>query len=280
MAAWAANAPTAELKALSRIKEVRHPFLLSLERIEVIDGQLIIVTELADASLMNRFEECVASGRPGIPRDELLIYMSDAADALDFMRENFSLQHLDIKPENLLILSGRVKVGDFGLVKDIQDVAVSMVGGLTPVYAAPEVFGGHPSLHSDQYSLAIVYQELLTGVLPFSGHDHGQLATQHQCGSPRLAPLPAGRQADHRPGPGQGPGTIAFHRAAIWSIELRNGPESCRPAGPACLPPQASQVARGDTSSAKAGDTESRKERKHGKQSGRSLQFPKRQRPG
>ena len=181
-----------ELKALSRIKEVRHPFLLSLERIEVIDGQLVIVTELADASLMNRFEQCTAGGAAGIPRHELLVYMSDAADALDYMRQTFSLQHLDIKPENLLILSGRVKVADFGLVKDIQDATVSLVGGLTPIYAAPEVFAGHPSLHSDQYSLAIVYQELLTGVLPFSGRDHAQLATQHQHGSPRLAPLPPG----------------------------------------------------------------------------------------
>ncbi len=179
-----------ELKALSRIKDVRHPFLLSLERIEVIEGQLVIVTELADASLMNRFEQCVADGAPGIPREELLVYLSDAADALDFMRQSFSLQHLDIKPENLLILSGRVKVADFGLVKDVEDTSVSLVGGLTPVYAAPEVFSGHPSLHSDQYSLAIVYQELLTGVLPFSGRNHAQLISQHQRSSPRLAPLP------------------------------------------------------------------------------------------
>ena len=184
-----------ELKALNRIKAVRHPFLLSLERIEVIDGQLVIVTELADASLMNRFEQCVAAGFSGIPRNELLVYLSDAADALDYMQQASSLQHLDIKPENLLILSGRVKVADFGLVKGIQDVTVSMVGGLTPVYAAPEVFAGHPSLHSDQYSLAIVYQEMLTGVLPFSGRDHAQLATQHQRSSPRLAPLPPDDQS-------------------------------------------------------------------------------------
>ena len=38
-----------ELTALNRIKEVRHPFVLSLERIELIDGHLIIVTELATA---------------------------------------------------------------------------------------------------------------------------------------------------------------------------------------------------------------------------------------
>src|SRR6516164_260738 len=44
-----------ELKALGRIKEVRHPFLLSLERIEVIDGQLLIVMELAEGCLSDRY---------------------------------------------------------------------------------------------------------------------------------------------------------------------------------------------------------------------------------
>ncbi|NQU26204.1 MAG: protein kinase family protein, partial [Candidatus Nealsonbacteria bacterium] len=97
-----------ELKALNRVKEVRHPFLLSLERIEVIDGQLLVVTELADSSLTQRFQQCLDSDLPGIPREELLIYMHDAADALDYMSENHSLQHLDIKPENLLIVGGRV----------------------------------------------------------------------------------------------------------------------------------------------------------------------------
>src|SRR5262245_664493 len=65
-----------ELKALNRIKQVRHPFLLSLERIEVVDGQLLVVTELADMSLKDRFEQVKADG--GIPRDELMGYMRDA----------------------------------------------------------------------------------------------------------------------------------------------------------------------------------------------------------
>ena len=179
-----------ELKALNRIKEVRHPFLLSLERIEVVDGQLVIVTELAEASLKDRFDEAKKAGLPGIPRDELLVYIRDAADALDFMSEKHTLQHLDIKPENLLILGGRVKVADFGLVKDIHDATMSLMGGMTPVYASPEVFDGRPSLHSDQYSLAIVFQELLTGVLPFPGRTAAQLTAQHLTSRPRLASLP------------------------------------------------------------------------------------------
>jgi serine/threonine protein kinase len=54
-----------------------------------------------------------------------------------------------------------------------------MMGGLTPVYAPPEVFEGRPSRKSDQYSLAIVFQEMLTGSLPFPGRTAAQLAAQH-----------------------------------------------------------------------------------------------------
>jgi serine/threonine protein kinase len=243
-----------ELKALTRIKEVRHPFLLSLERIEVVDGQLVIVSELADANLMNRFEQCVAAGAPGIPRDELLVYLSDAADALDYMQAAFSLQHLDIKPENLLILGGRVKVADFGLVKDIQDPAVSMVGGWTPVYAAPEVVTGHPSLRSDQYSLAIVFQELLTGILPFSGRKAAQLVMQHQRSSPRLEPLPP----DDRPvitrALAKNPDD-RFPSCRELIDQLRNSARSSKPAGRANISSATPNGRRGDTSAAKSSDT-------------------------
>src|SRR5436190_21181390 len=40
-----------EYKALERIKMVRHPFILSMDRIEVVAGELLIVMELADRSL-------------------------------------------------------------------------------------------------------------------------------------------------------------------------------------------------------------------------------------
>ncbi len=120
----------------------------------------------------------------------MLEYLYDAADALDYLNERFQLQHLDVKPGNFLIVGEHVKLADFGLVKDLGQVDQSMIGGLTPVYAAPEVFDGRPSGASDQYSLAIMYQELLTGTRPFEGKTIAQLATQHIHTAPNLESLP------------------------------------------------------------------------------------------
>lgn len=180
-----------ELKSLERIKRVQHPFILTLERFELINNQLVIVTELADGSLEDVFKEHCERGSCGIPRDSLLGYMKDAADALDYLHELYRLQHLDIKPANLLMVGGRIKVADFGLLKDLGEVDCSIVGGLTPIYAPPELFDGRPSINSDQYSLAVMYQELLTGSRPFSGRTIAQLATQHVHNSPNLESLPA-----------------------------------------------------------------------------------------
>lgn len=180
-----------ELKALERVKQVRHPFLLSLERIEIVEGRLIVVSELADGSLRDRYETCIAAGLPGIPREELIRCLAEAADALDFLAEEHGLQHLDVKPENLLLLAGHVKVADFGLVKAVGAATQgSLVCGMTPTYAAPELFKGSPSHQCDQYSLAILYQEMLTGCLPFHGTNVAELTLQHMNDDPDMSSLP------------------------------------------------------------------------------------------
>jgi eukaryotic-like serine/threonine-protein kinase len=184
-----------ELRAMNRMKEVRHPFLLSLERVEISDDQLFIVTELADSSLMDRFQACRKAGSAGVPRDELIAYVRDAADALDYMNDHYSLQHLDIKPQNLLLVGGRIKIADFGLVKDLHGTSTTATGGVTPIYASPEAFDGKVSRFSDQYSLGVVYQEMLTGIRPFPGKSALQLAAQHMNSPPLLDPLPPNDRA-------------------------------------------------------------------------------------
>ena len=180
-----------EMKALERVKLVRHPFVLSIEQIQDVGGELVIVMELADQNLHECLVEYQQAGRPGIPRDILLGFLDDAAVGLDHLIEKHNLQHLDVKPRNLFTVADRVKVADFGLVKQLERSSASgLLGGVTPIYAAPETFQNKISKHSDQYSLAIVYVELLTGKRPFPGKNIRQLALQHMTEPPDLSMLP------------------------------------------------------------------------------------------
>src|SRR5262249_61265426 len=63
------------------------------------------------------------------------------------------------------------------------------LGAITPLYAAPEVFQGKISPRSDQYSLAIAYQELLTGTLPFQAKNSRKLLLLHAQAQPDLRAL-------------------------------------------------------------------------------------------
>src|SRR5580704_3700550 len=123
-----------ELKALKRVQAIRHPYLLSLERYDVIEGRLLIVMELADCNLWDRFRDCRSQGLPGIPREELIGYLEESAEVLDLMNNTYQLQHLDIKPQNLFLIHNHVKVADFGLVKDLEGVRAALTGGVAPVY--------------------------------------------------------------------------------------------------------------------------------------------------
>jgi serine/threonine-protein kinase len=111
----------------------------------------------------------LASGRK-IPRAEAFEILRQAAAALDYAHRN-GVVHRDIKPANILLDKGvTVKVADFGIAKIAsaeRQTLTSVVMG-TPSYMSPEQIEALPSDgRSDQFSLAVVAYELLTGSRPF-----------------------------------------------------------------------------------------------------------------
>lgn len=166
----------AEKRSLEIIKAIRHPNLLCIFGTWEKDNRLVVAMELADRSLAERLDEAIAKGLKGIPRDELLEYMLEAAKGLDFLHQRrhvapdgtlTSIEHRDIKPQNLLLIGGSVKVADFGLVRSMEYSIASHSGLMTKGYAPPEFFKGKTTTQSDQYSLAVTYCVLRTGQLPF-----------------------------------------------------------------------------------------------------------------
>ncbi|HLW68231.1 MAG TPA: serine/threonine-protein kinase [Gemmataceae bacterium] len=189
------RAGPAETRALDLIRHIRHPNLLATFGSWEKDGLLVIAMELADCTLGDRLAESVRRGRNGIPRDELLGYMLEAAKGLDYLnspvhevdgRENVSVQHRDIKPQNILLIGGGVKVADFGLARLLEQTVVSHSGSLTPLYAPPEFFNGQTTRTSDQYALAITYCQLRGGRLPFDGNV-AQVTAGHLYRAPDLS---------------------------------------------------------------------------------------------
>lgn len=190
-----------ELRFLELMKNVRHAHLLALFGAWQIERLLIIAMELGDRTLLDRLREVNAQGRAGIPGAELLEYMREAAKGIDYLNEYrhpaagqvVGIQHKDVKPQNLLLVGGTVKVADFGLARLLTHTITNATGNMTPAYAAPEFLSGQATRWSDQYCLAVSYCQLRGGRLPFEGTPI-QVMAGHATQPPDLSMLPAGER--------------------------------------------------------------------------------------
>lgn len=102
--------------------------------------------------------------------------VQQAASALQYAHDH-QVVHQDVKPSNFLIRSSKdgphhpdLLLTDFGIAKlsTFTSRASQSIRG-TPTYMAPEQWEGHPTAATDQYALAVMVYELLTGRSPFRG---------------------------------------------------------------------------------------------------------------
>src|SRR5262249_26172935 len=150
--------------------------------VATFSGHLVLQMERADGSLSDLLEVCRTEYGTSIPPAFLLELLAQAAQALDFLAlhrgsgltqlEQSGLQHCDVKPRNLVVGGDRMKGGDFGLCGSTHQSPGGFRG--TPPYAAPELYEGRPSRHTDQYALAVTYCELVAGSRMFHKADPDQ----------------------------------------------------------------------------------------------------------
>ncbi len=155
--------PDAALAALEQearaASALNHPHICTIHGLEEVEGRRGIVMELvAGETLASR----LALG-PLPPRECLQIALQMAGALAE--AHAAGIVHGDLKPANLMLTKNGVKVLDFGLSSKqsgvVQDESTS------PQYLSPEQRQGRPAdARSDIFSLGIVLQEMLAGIVP------------------------------------------------------------------------------------------------------------------
>ncbi|HYR50151.1 MAG TPA: HD domain-containing phosphohydrolase [Candidatus Eisenbacteria bacterium] len=196
-----------QLEAQS-VAGLRHPNILSAFDFGETAGLPYLVMELAEGGTL--------ADRLGSPVElqDVVRLLRPIASALDHAHAHGVL-HRDIKPSNILIRQdGTPVLADFGLAKLAHSVRKLTASGVvfgTPEYMSPEQAAGEPlNAATDQYSLAVVAYEMLTGRVPFQGDTPGAVLVSHM----RHA-VPATREL---------PGELSAHVDQVLSRALAKAP--------------------------------------------------------
>jgi serine/threonine protein kinase/tetratricopeptide (TPR) repeat protein len=163
--------PDRFLREIKLAARLNHPHIVPLFDSGEAAGYLFYVMPVVEGESLR--DRLLRDGQ--IPVDEALQLVRGIASALDYAHRN-NIVHRDIKPENVMLQEGEAMVMDFGIAKAVSVAAGDtltqtgmMVG--TPAYVSPEQAAGDSVVdgRSDQYSLACVLYEMLSGRKPFVG---------------------------------------------------------------------------------------------------------------
>lgn len=157
------------------------------------EGGAYLVMEYLEGEDLNEHLQRVEKGGARLPTERVLEILGPIADTLEAAHAR-NIVHRDVKLGNVFLLRnparGRVRLLDFGLVKDLKASIMTMPGTVpgSPSYIAPEAWLGKPDRidhRVDVYSFGVVVYRLLARRFPFKPNRPLHAVIQDVTESPR-----------------------------------------------------------------------------------------------
>ncbi len=168
-------------KEAQTIANLRHPHIVRILDFDVENNIPFLVMDYApNGTLRQRYPK-----GSRLPLSTIVTFVKQVAQALQYAHDQ-KLIHRDVKPENMLLgTNNEVLLSDFGIaVAAHSSRSINVQDGAgTIYYMAPEQIQGKPRRASDQYALAVVVYEWLSGNRPFKG-TYMEIVTQHLTAQP------------------------------------------------------------------------------------------------
>lgn len=158
------------IREASAAGKMYHPGIVTVHQLGEDGANVFIVMEFVEGSSLER----LLVNNPMLDRAWSLDILAQIAVALDYAHKE-GVVHRDVKPANILVRAdGRVKIADFGIAKLTAGATSGMTGtGVSigsPAYMSPEqIKATQIDGRSDQFALAAIAFQMLTGRLPFKG---------------------------------------------------------------------------------------------------------------
>lgn len=178
-----------ELRGVTQCLNLKHPNLVSLYDLKTdAQGDRWVVMEYVAGEPLSTV---LARHPNGLAPELARQWFMALAKAVSCLHQS-GIAHRDLKPGNIFLENGQIKVGDYGLSKFIsgsQNHGQTQSIG-TVHYMAPEISTGNYNKEIDIYAAGVILYEMLTGRVPFDGESAGEILMKHLTSPPDLSRLP------------------------------------------------------------------------------------------
>ncbi|MCY7348361.1 MAG: tetratricopeptide repeat protein [Pyrinomonadaceae bacterium] len=146
------------------------PNVISVIEADFAENYIYIVSEYADGGSLQHW--LAANGGKANSIEQAVGITLEILNGLEHLHRAGFI-HRDIKPANILIRKGTFCLADFGVTREIKTHSITLHTAGTYNYMPPEAFGKKPAVSpaTDVWAVAVIFQELLTGELPFSSDE-------------------------------------------------------------------------------------------------------------